>query len=118
MADHLENLLDSLDEARVVDRLCQLDVSKVAGTFRHVLSARFAFELPIDRAEQGIVEALFARLGSGLVHGLGIDNVDNAHALDLFGRKQPELYLLDRLKRRTGVRKIQIRHLVARRGLR
>ncbi len=40
----------------VEDRLCQLDVTKVAGTLGHVLGARHAPELPINRAETRVVE--------------------------------------------------------------
>ena len=115
MADGLEDLLDLLDEARVEDRFSQLDMAKVTGTLGHVFCARLAFELAVDRSEKGIVEAAIARLGARLIHGLRIDDVLDAHALDLLGREHPKLYLLDRLERRTRVRKVEVRHLDVRR---
>lgn len=114
MADDLEDLLHSLDEARVVDRLCQLDMTKVARALGHVLGAGLALELSVDRTKQRVVETSLARFRSGLIHGLGVYDVANTHALDLLGRKESELDLLYDLERRTGVREIKVRHLVSR----
>ena len=114
MADDLKDLLDFLDKARVVDRFSELDVAKVTRTLRHILCAGLALELPIDGAKERVVQAAIARLGSALVHCLWIYDVGNAHALDLLGRQKSKLDLLDRFERRTRVRKVQVRHLVAR----
>lgn len=86
MADDLEDLLDFLDEARVVDRLCQLDMTKVAGALGHVLCAGLALELSIDGSEERVVEAAIAGLGAGLIHSLRIDDVGDAHILNLLRR--------------------------------
>jgi hypothetical protein len=73
----------------------ELNVAKVAGADLDVLFARGARVHAVNGAELGIVETLFARLRVGLVHGLGVDDVDHAHSLDLLGREQAELDLLD-----------------------
>jgi hypothetical protein len=79
----------------VEDGRGQLDVAKVTGADTDVLLARGARELAVNGAELGVVEALVARLGVGLVHGLRVDDVHDAHGLDLLGREQPELDLFD-----------------------
>lgn len=79
----------------VKNRRGQLDVAKVARADLDVLLARRARVHAVDGAELGVVEALLARLLLLLVHGLGVDDVDDAHGLDLLGREQAELDLLD-----------------------
>lgn len=94
------------------DRLSQLDVAKVTRTFGHVLSARLALELAVDRAESRIVQAKFTGLRFLGVHRLGVLDVRDAHRLDFIRRQESELDLLDRLNRRIRVRKVKVRHLV------
>lgn len=110
MADNLKDLLDALDESRMEDRFGELDMTKVARAFRHVLSACFALELAVYGAKERVVEATIARFRAGLVHRLGINDMCHAHGLDLLGRQESELDLLDDPQGRVGVRKIQIRH--------
>lgn len=69
-------------------------MTKVAGADLDVLLARRAAEHAVDGTELGIVKALFARFALGLVHCLGVDDVDHTHGLDLLGREQPKLDLL------------------------
>lgn len=111
MADYLEDLLGLLDETRVEDRRGQLNMTKMTRALRHVLSTGFALELPVDRAQSGIVETFLAWLGPSLVHGLRILDVRHTHVLDLLRRQDTKLDLLDRLERRTRVREVQVRHL-------
>jgi hypothetical protein len=113
VADHLEQLLCAPDEPGVKDGPGEFDVTEVARAFGHVLSAGLALELSVDGAEEGIVEAAIARLRPRLVHGLGVDDVANAHALDFFGREEAKLDLLDRADRRARMRKNKVRHLDA-----
>lgn len=47
MADYLEDLLGLLYETRVEDGRCQLDMTEMTRTLRHVLSTRLALELPV-----------------------------------------------------------------------
>ena len=86
MADHFQQLLDLLDKPRVINRLCQLNMSKVARTFSHILIASGTFKLPVDGPKSRIVEPLIPRLRLTLVHGLGIENVANTHILNFFRR--------------------------------
>jgi hypothetical protein len=60
-----------------------------------VFFASRASEHTIDSAELGVIEALFAGFLIRLVHGLGVGDVDHAHGLDLLGREQAKLDLLD-----------------------
>ena len=113
MADDLEDLLDLLDKAGVVDRFSQLDVTKMTGAFRHVFITSLALVLPVDRPKKRIVGASVAGRSLSLVHGLGVDDVSHAHALDLFGREKTELNFFNRLERRARVREVKVRHLVA-----
>ena len=83
MADDLKDLLNSLNEARVVDRLCQLDMSEMAGAFGHVFGTSATLELPVNGAQHGVVKALITWLRTCLVHGFRIDDVNDAHILDL-----------------------------------
>src|SRR5262245_50234817 len=69
----------------------QLDVAKVPGADLDVLLAGSAGEGTVDGAQLGVVETLRARQLLLLVHGLGVDDVDHAHGLDLLGREQAEL---------------------------
>lgn len=82
MTDSFKDLLDLLYEARMKDRLCELDMAKVTRAFRHILLASCALELAIDRAKSGIVEAINSRLQARLIHGLGVHDVGNTHVLD------------------------------------
>jgi hypothetical protein len=82
----------------------------MARALGHVLSARFALELPVHGAEKRVVETAIARLSPGLVHSLGVENVANAHPLDLLRGQEPELDLPDGADRRTRVREDKIRH--------
>jgi hypothetical protein len=84
MADHLQQLLDLLEESRVKDRLCQFDVTEMTRTFRHVLIARSALVLSVDGSESRVIQTLIPRLHLALVHGLRIQDVHNTHILDLF----------------------------------
>jgi hypothetical protein len=111
VADDLEDLLHFLDEARVVDRFCQLDVAKMALAFRHIIRARLALELSIDGAHERVVEAAIAWLRARLVHRLRVDNVCHAKVLDLLRRQDTELDLLHSLERRARLREIKVRHL-------
>ena len=86
MADHLQQLLDLLDKPRMINRLCQLDVTEVARTLGHILIAGSTFELPVDGSKPRIVESLVPRLRLTLVHGLGIKDVANTHILNFFRR--------------------------------
>lgn len=106
MADYFEDLLGLLDKTRVEDRRGQLDVTEMARTFGHILRARLALELSVDRAQAGVIETFHAWLGPGLVHSLWILNVRYAHVFDLLRRQDTKLYLLDRLEGRTGVREV------------
>jgi hypothetical protein len=110
VTDDLEDLLDALDEARVVDRFSQLDVPKVPGALGHVLSACLALEVAVDGTEARIVETILTRLGPRFVHGLGVEHLADAHGLDLLRREDTKLYLSDRLKRRARVREVEVRH--------
>ena len=110
MANHLENFLCLLDEAGMVDRFCELDVTEMARTLRHVLRARLALELSVDRAEERVVETTVAWLHSALIHRLRVEDMRDTHVFDLLRRQETELDLLDRLERRTGVREVEVRH--------
>lgn len=110
MADHLQQLLDFLNETRVINRLCQFDVSKMARTFSHILIAGRAFELSVDRSKARVVESLVPRLCLALIHGLGVEDMADAHVLDFLGRKQSKLDLLDDAQRRIRVHEVEIRH--------
>ena len=83
MADGFKNFLDLLNEAGMIDWLCQLDVAKMALAFRHVLLASLALELSVYGAETRVVETILARLGAGFVHGLGVENVRDTVVFDL-----------------------------------
>ena len=106
VADNLQNLLDTLDEAWVVDGSGQLDVTEMAGALGHVLGTRLALELAIYGAQEGVVETAVAGFRPGLVHGLWVDDVGHTHALDFLGRQQTELDFLDGPQGRTRVRKV------------
>ncbi len=111
MADNLQDLLDLLDEARVVNWLGQLNVTKVARAFAHRLGTRLALELSIDGTEKGIVEAAIAWFRSVLLHRLGVEDVCHAHVFDLLRGHQTKLNLLNSLERRARVREWKVRHL-------
>jgi hypothetical protein len=80
----------------------QLDVAKVPGAGLHVLLARATDEAAIDAAEPAIVEARDTSRHLVLVHGLRVEDVHDAHGLDLLGREQPKLYLLNGAQRALG----------------
>jgi hypothetical protein len=88
----------------VEDGYGQFDVTEVAGADLDVLFARRALEHAVDGAQLRVVEALGARQVVLLVHGLGVDDVHHAHRLDLLGREQAELDLLDGAQRALGHR--------------
>lgn len=111
MTDNLQNLLDFLDETWVVHRFGELDVSKVARTFTHRLSAGLALELAIDRTKKRVIKTAITRLDLVLLHGLWVKNVRNTHILDLLGGHQAELNLLHRLERRARVGEVEVRHI-------
>ena len=69
----------------MVARYGQLDVTEMSRTLSDSLIARSAFGRSIYRAQLRIVEAFFARPLALLVHSLGILDMADAHALDLFG---------------------------------
>ncbi len=79
VTDDLEDLLDALNEARVVDGFRQLDVTKMTGTLGHVLSASLALEVAVNRAETRVVETVLPRFGARLVHGLRVQDLAHAH---------------------------------------
>jgi len=86
VADHLQQLLDLFEETRMIDRLCQLDMTEMTRALGHILVASGAFELSVDGSETRVVQSLIARLCSSLVHGLGVQNVTDTHVLDLLRR--------------------------------
>jgi hypothetical protein len=61
VADSLENLLDLVHEAIVVDRSSKLDDTKVARAFLLVLFAGGASEVAIDSTEMRIVRTFLTR---------------------------------------------------------
>lgn len=110
MADDLQNLLDFLDETGMVDRLCQLNVTKMARTLAHGLGTGRASELSIDGSELGVVETTGAGCRLVLFHGLGVKNMADTHVLDLLGGHDAELNLFDRLERRARVGEVEVSH--------
>jgi hypothetical protein len=111
VTDRFENLLDLLDEARVVDRFCQLNVTKVTWALVHALLAGCTLELAIDGAKTRIVETIDSRLLTRLVHGFRIHDMSHTHILDFLWREETELDLLHRLEGRIRVRKGEVRHV-------
>jgi hypothetical protein len=95
VAHGLEELLDLHNETDVKDGCVQLDVTKVTGAGLDIFLARGARVHAVDSAELGVIETLLTRFLLLLVHGLRVDDVDDTHGLDLLGREQPELDLLD-----------------------
>lgn len=79
----------------VEDRSGQLNVTKMTRTDANVLFARRARVHAVNGAELRIIETLLTGLRIGLVHGLRVDDVHDGHGLDLLGRQQAELDLLD-----------------------
>lgn len=111
MANNLQDLFDALDEARMKNRFGQLDMSEMAGAFRHVLSTCFALVLTVNGTEERIVEPAVTRFRPSLVHGLGVNDMAHAHGLDLLRRQESELDLLHNPEGRMGMRKVEIRHI-------
>lgn len=99
MADGLEELLDLDDKSNVKNRRVQLNVAKVARADLDVFFAGRARVHAVNGAKLGVVETLLTRLLFLLVHGFWIDDMDNAHGLDLLRGEQTELDLLDRPER-------------------
>jgi hypothetical protein len=66
--------------------------------------------LSVDGTKARIVQPTISGLQPTLIHRLGVQNVANTHILNLFRRKQPKLYLLDRAQRRIRLREVKIRH--------
>jgi hypothetical protein len=111
VANNFQDLLDLLDEARMVHRLGQLNMTEVAGTLPHSLRACLALELPVDGTKKWVIEAAIARLGFILLHRLRIENMRDTHVLDFLWRHETELNLLHRLERRARVGEVEVRHL-------
>lgn len=105
----------------------QLNVTKMTRTLLHVLTARGAVHATVNRAELGVVQAAFARPLLLLIlrsrvshtqitkythayHGLRVDDVSNAHVLNLIWRHESKLDFLDALERRARRRKVKVRH--------
>jgi hypothetical protein len=92
----------------VENRCGELNVTKVTGADLDILLARRARVHAVNGAEPRVVESILARLRVRLVHGLREEDVAHAHGLDLLGREQTKLDLLDgpertfRLDGRTG----------------
>ena len=84
---------------------CEFDMTKMSRTLEHIFSAGAASNGTVDGSKLGVVEALFARSVPLLVHGLGILDVTDAHILNLLGRKETKLDLLNRLQRSAGIGK-------------
>ena len=76
-------------------RYGQLDVAKVTWAGLHVLFARGARVAAVDAAETGVTKTLVVRLLLLIVEGIGVDDMANGHGLDLLGREEAELDLLD-----------------------
>ena len=111
MTDCLEDFLDLGDEADVENRGSKFDVTEMTWTFKHILSAGTTAKRSVDSAEFRIVEALFTRPVTLLVHCLRVLNVANAHVLNLLRRQKSELDLLHRLQRSAGIReRVKVRH--------
>lgn len=100
----------------MIDRCGKLDVTEVTRTLGHVLGTGLALELAVDGAQAGVIQTVLAGLGLLGVHCLGILDVGDTQALDLIGRHDSKLDLLNGLDRRTGVRKREVRHLGGRIG--
>jgi hypothetical protein len=83
----------------------EFNVSKMSGTFGHVLTARRALVGAINATQFWVVQALFTWPLALLVHRLWVLDVANTHVLRLFWRKETELNLLHRLQRRLRVGK-------------
>lgn len=96
---------------------CKLDVSKVSWTLGHVFVTGGALDRSVDRAKPGIGQTHMSWALILLVHCLWVFYLCYAHVLDLFGRQQPELDLLNRTERRTGVLEVEIRHFRESSGL-
>jgi hypothetical protein len=116
----------------VEDGRLQFDVAKVTGTLLHILKACCARKSTIDGAESRVTQTLVARAlflvilshmsatkQSRLVlraevvdthHRLWIENLHDAHVLDLFGREQTKLDFLDGLERRARVCELKVSH--------
>lgn len=115
--DHVKVSICSSTDSRVfrvqrtdvVDGDRQLDVAKMPRAFCLAFTASGAHLAAVDRAELGVVQTLLAWAIALLVHGLGILDVTDTHALNLFGREESELDLLHRLEGR--VRMHEVRHV-------
>ena len=110
MADNLQQLLSLLKKAGVKDRLRQLDVAKVTRTLGHILIAGSTLELAIDGTQARVVQSSVSRLQLALVHRLRVQDVSDAHILDLLRRQESKLDLLDCAQRRIAVREVEVGH--------
>lgn len=102
-ADTLDDALDRLEEADVVDGPRELDVSKMTRALGHVLRAGLTLEVAVDRAQPRVRQT--ARLGPHrplLIDLRAVDRHDRER-LDLVRRQDAELHLLDPLDRRARV---------------
>lgn len=94
----------------MINGFCEFDVTEMTRTIVHVVITCLALVLSICRTKKRIVETAFSWLCSGLVHGIGVLYVYHTHVLDLLGRKNTELDLLNRLEWRRRRRKNEVRH--------
>jgi hypothetical protein len=85
MTDSLEDLLDLVHEAVVIDGLGELDDTKVADTLLHVLFASGASEVAIDGSEMRIVRTFLTRSDALLIPVCRLESV-------IRGRHRQETY--------------------------
>lgn len=110
VADHLEELLNLLQEPGMVDWLGQFNVTKMTGTLVHALIARSTLELTVDRSQARVIESLISWLQLCVIHSLRVYYVSDTHVLDLLRREQPKLNLLYGTERRIGALEVKVRH--------
>ena len=99
------------------DRLRQLDVTEMTGTFVHAFAASSTLELTVNGTETGVVQTILPGLRPGLIHGLRIFDPADGHILDLLGRQETKLDLLDSFEWRIAVRKMKVRPIIHVRSL-
>lgn len=61
VAHGLQDLLDFVHEAIVIDRSCEFDGTKVTRTLSHILFTCTAFEVAVDSSEMRIVRTFLTR---------------------------------------------------------
>ena len=77
----------------------QLDVAKVTWAGLHVFFARGAREHAVDAAEARVTETILEGLLLLVVESVRVDDIADGHGLDLLGREETELDLLDGAQR-------------------